>query len=259
MIACTLSTSFASNRLPCKTPPPSTSSESTPRPPSSRSSDSISTWPFASVASTQTSAPAAAISSRHADGDASVVAISVFPPGPSTFAPSGVRPRESATMRNGCSSAAAPPGRAVSRGSSSSTLLTPHMIASTRVRKPCAQARASSPATQRESPLDAAILPSSVAANFAMTNGSPIARCFRYASSSFADAASPSPAVTSIPAARSFSAPRPATFGSGSMSATCTAVTPASISASAQGGVRPTCEHGSSVTYAVAPRAASPA
>ena len=35
--------------------------------------------------------------------------------------------------------------------------------------------------------------------------------------------------------------------------------TPAAISASAHGGVRPWCEHGSSVTYAVAPRARSPA
>ena len=37
------------------------------------------------------------------------------------------------------------------------------------------------------------------------------------------------------------------------------ASTPAAISASAQGGVRPWCEHGSSVTNAVAPRARSPA
>ena len=50
--------------------------------------------------------------------------------------------------------------------------------------------------------------------------------------------------------------PAPATRGSGSSSAATTRVTPAAISASAHGGVRPWCEHGSSVTYAVAPRGA---
>ena len=163
-------------------------------------------------------------------------------------------------MRSGCRSASTPPGRAVSCGSSSSTLFTPHMIASMRVRKPCAHARASSPATQRESPLAAAIFPSSVAANFAMTNGRPVVRCFTYASSSLADS-------DCAVADRDFDAGGAQLLrrrgrrrrGSGSIIATCTSRTPAAISASVQGGVRPWWACGSSVTYAVAPRAASPA
>ena len=49
--------------------------------------------------------------------------------------------------------------------------------------------------------------------------------------------------------------PRPATWSSGSSSATTTRVTPASIRAVAQGPVRPWWAQGSRVTYAVAPRA----
>ena len=48
--------------------------------------------------------------------------------------------------------------------------------------------------------------------------------------------------------------PGPATSGSGSSMATTTRPTPASMRASAHGGVRPWCEHGSRVTQAVAPR-----
>src|SRR5207249_933089 len=60
------------------------------------------------------------------------------------------------------------------------------------------------------------------------------------------------------PHARSVSAP-PAATGSGSASATTTRATPASIRACEQGPVRPVWSHGSSVTTAVPPRAASPA
>ena len=74
-----------------------------------------------------------------------------------------------------------------------------------------------------------------------------------------AAASAPTPTSTSMPAARSRAKPAPATCGSGSSSATTTRATPASISASAHGGVRPWWAHGSSVTYAVAPRARSPA
>ena len=52
---------------------------------------------------------------------------------------------------------------------------------------------------------------------------------------------------------------RPATLGSGSSMPTTTRATPASINASAHGGVRPWCEHGSRVVNTVAPRAAAPA
>ncbi len=53
--------------------------------------------------------------------------------------------------------------------------------------------------------------------------------------------------------------PLPPTSGLGSSIADTTRAMPAAITASAQGGERPKCEHGSSVTYSVAPRAASPA
>src|SRR3984893_18016185 len=62
-----------------------------------------------------------------------------------------------------------------------------------------------------------------------------------------------------MPAARSRLWPWPATSGLGSSSADTTRAIPAAMTASAQGGVLPWCEQGSSVTYMVAPRAVSPA
>ena len=62
-----------------------------------------------------------------------------------------------------------------------------------------------------------------------------------------------------MPAARSRAMPSPATCGSGSSMPTTTRATPAAMIASAHGGVRPWCEHGSSVEASVAPRAAAPA
>ncbi len=62
-----------------------------------------------------------------------------------------------------------------------------------------------------------------------------------------------------MPARRSASRPEPATWSSGSAMPTTTRATPAAMIASVHGGVRPWCEHGSSVQTSVAPRAASPA
>ncbi len=56
---------------------------------------------------------------------------------------------------------------------------TPTRIASIVGRMRWAQARVSGPLTQRESPPVAAILPSRLAANFAITNGRPSMRCMR--------------------------------------------------------------------------------
>jgi hypothetical protein len=67
------------------------------------------------------------------------------------------------------------------------------------------------------------------------------------------------PSRTSTPAAASLAYPVPSTRGFGSRMAETTRKIPASITASAHGGVRPTCEHGSSVVYSVAPFARSPA
>ena len=61
-----------------------------------------------------------------------------------------------------------------------------------------------------------------------------------------------------MPACSSQARPRPATSGLGSSVARCTARTPASTIAPAQGGVRPQCEQGSRETYIVAPLARSP-
>src|SRR4051794_33290625 len=65
--------------------------------------------------------------------------------------------------------------------------------------------------------------------------------------------------LTATPASRRRSSPRPATFASGSTTAMTTRATPASINALVHGGVLPSWSHGSSVVYAVAPRARSPA
>ena len=61
------------------------------------------------------------------------------------------------------------------------------------------------------------------------------------------------PTLTAMPAARSCSTPRPATWGSGSSTAMTTRATPAAMMASVQGGVRPWWAHGSRVVNRVAP------
>ena len=59
---------------------------------------------------------------------------------------------------------------------------------------------------------------------------------------------SSNPQAVSIPAARNFASPLPATSGFGSLIAATTRETPAASKASAHGGVRPKWLHGSSVT-----------
>ena len=94
-----------------------------------------------------------------------------------------MRPRLSSTTRSGWATGPrALGGRAVSCGLSTSTVSAPTRIASSVGRMRCAQASASGPLIQRESPLVAAIRPSSVAANLAATNGSPVRRWWKYAS-----------------------------------------------------------------------------
>ena len=69
---------------------------------------------------------------------------------------------------------------------------------------------------QRESPLAAAILPSRLIANFAVTNGLPVRRWCEYASSIFCASDSQSPGSTSIPASESIREACPWARGSGS-------------------------------------------
>ena len=90
--------------------------------------------------------------------------------------------------------------------------------------------------------------PSSVSAAFNSTNGRPRRAAVRkrafWASASDAQ----TPVVTATPARRSSRSPRPLTRGSGSRSAATTRAMPAATTSGAQGGVRPWCEQGSSVT-----------
>ena len=107
-------------------------------------------------------------------------------------------------------------------------------------------------------PSAAALRPSSVVASFQVTKGRRCSIANVHARFNARDSRSISPKATSMPAARRATAP-PAATGLGSGWANTTRATPASIRASEQGPVRPVWWHGSSVTTAVAPRAASPA
>jgi hypothetical protein len=70
-----------------------------------------------------------------------------------------------------------PSNRVVNSGSSVITVLTPTRIASWMWRRRCATARDSSDVIHRDSPPAVAILPSSDAANLAVTKGSPVVTC----------------------------------------------------------------------------------
>ncbi len=88
-------------------------------------------------------------------------------------------------------------------------------------------------------PFASAVRPSRLAAIFMRIQGRP--RVMRAKNPTFSSRASSSfsPCSTSIPAARSFEKPVPATFGLGSPIAATTRFTPAAMIASTQGGVRP--------------------
>ena len=157
--------------------------------------------------------------------------------------------------RNGCASVST--SRTSSRGSSSSTVPMPVSSAAARLRQAWPSARAAGPVIHWLAPLASAVRPSSEAAIFIRTQGR--WRNMRekkpMLSSRAASAMSASGAIaTSMPAARIRATPAPATCGFGSATATTTRATPALISASQQGGVRPWWLQGSSETQAVAPR-----
>ena len=145
--------------------PPSTSSDWTPAR-RSASSAAIGSTPCGPRGTTTTDTPRRGSSSRRSTGDASVVTIVVAASPPRTRAPSGVRRVESSTTRIGEA-----PGtiRTVSCGSSVRTVPTPTRTASHDARSACETRRSSSPLIHRESPVDVAILPSSVWAYFTTT------------------------------------------------------------------------------------------
>ena len=84
--------------------------------------------------------------------------------------------------------------------------------------------------------------------------------CLRkgWLSSRAAVASSPAANSTSTPPSRRIPGPRPAAFSLGSSEAITTRAIPASRIASTQGGWRPWCAQGSSVTYIVAPAGSLP-
>src|SRR6516162_1727681 len=133
------------------------------------------------------------------------------------------------------------------------------MIASWLARRACARSRAGGPVVDGLSPVATAMRPSSEVASLNVTSGRPSRRRLRKPALTSAASSVQSPTSTSSPAARSRRSPSPATRGSGSSRATTTRRTPAAISASTQGGVCPQWQHGSRLTWATAPRAASPA
>lgn len=111
----------------------------------------------------------------------------------------------------------------------------------------------------RPAALPVPIFPSSVIPTLETTSGRPVVMWQAKGSMSRPASSAHSPTSTRMPAERSLSTPRPETAGLGSVRAATTRRTPARTSASAQGGVRPSWEQGSSVTYTTAPAARRPA
>src|SRR5688572_26764311 len=92
-----------------------------------------------------------------------------------------------------------------------------------------------------------------------MTKGRPSRTAVKYGWFSRMAASRSTPTSTSIPCACNAAIPLPDTFGNGSSTATTTRRRPAATTRSVHAPVRPAKQHGSSVQYSVAPRAASPA
>ena len=133
------------------------------------------------------------------------------------------------------------------------------MTASARARSWWAARRARALVIHLESPVCVAILPSRLSAALAMTNGLPVVIHLLKAELSCVASVANNPASHRIPARRNTARPRPLCRGLGSRAATTTRRIPAAMMAAVQGGVRPSVQHGSSVTYNVAPRALPPA
>src|SRR4051794_4947389 len=256
----TSSISPASRNAPARWGPPSSRIEVTSRSPSWSRAERTRAGSFSPTA-TMISAPAASsalVSWRGAARETTTVS-GVSATSWTSLLASGRRPRESKTTRRGwrCT----PSTRAVSSGSSASAVPMPTTTASTDARQRCARSRLSSPEIHFESPVGVATLPSSVIADLKSTHGRPVRACLRNAwlPSRARAASSPAATQTSTPSSRRIPRPRPLAFSDGSSEATTTRAMPAATIASVHGGVLPWWQHGSSETYSVAPRAASPA
>ncbi len=237
-------------------PPPSTSTDVTPALPSRTASAWRSTRPLRWARNRQTSAPRATSAASRAAGAAGPHAKIVRGPDRPgrTWADGGVRKRLSTTIRSGLR----PPWRrAVSRGSSASTVPIPTRTASWVSRSRMTSARAASPVIHFERPVTVAILPSSVIAALSVNAGRPYWAQVRNGRLARSQASRSTPTVTWIRARRSSSMPPPWS-GIGSSEPITTRATPASRTAGAHGGVRPWWLHGSRLQYSVAPGALPP-
>ncbi len=138
--------------------------------------------------------------------------------------------------------------RTVSNGSSASTVPLPVTTAEARARSRWTSARARSPVIHLLVPSASAVRPSRLAPSFKVTHGRRVS--MRRRKPRLISAASPAsrPCPVAMPASSRRASPEPSTRGLGSRIATITRRTPAAISASVHGGVRPWCEQGSSVT-----------
>ncbi|MNS72687.1 hypothetical protein D3C72_1061070 [compost metagenome] len=171
-------------------------------------------------------------------------------------ASSGIWNRPSTTALRGWRGVSTP--RTLSWGSSFRTVPMPVRTTQLRARQRCPSARASGPVIHCDMPLCRALRPSSDAAIFIHTQGSP--RLMREMKPAFTASASSrqTPVATSMPASRRRASPCPLTSGFGSPIATTTRAGFAASTASTQGGVRPKWLQGSRVTYSVAQATDSP-
>jgi hypothetical protein len=139
--------------------------------------------------------------------------------------------------RSGCRGVGT--SRTVRAGSSSCTVPMPDRMAQALARQRWPSRRAAGPVIHWLAPFSSAVTPSKVEAVFRRTHGRPrVMRDTKPTLSSRASASS-TPQSVAMPAADSRASPCPATSGFGSRIAATTRATPAAISASAQGGVRP--------------------
>ena len=204
--------------------------------------------PLAAGATVCTFAPAASHALVAASGTSVVVITSVGASEVSNRGPvAGTRPCASSRTRSGCCPTGSSVSRAVRLGSSAIAVPAPTITACESARSSCTSARAAAPVIQRDEPSRAAIRPSRLVAVFSITDERPSTRWTRYGATRRAAASASTPTSTAMSCSRSRAIPLPPTFRSGSCTATTTRATPASMRASAHGGVRPKCEHGSRV------------
>ena len=232
------STRSAFSSAAASMPPPSTSRRVRPASPSRRRPAARSIRPSSPAGTRMSRTPASSSRLARSRSASSRQSAQQGRPSAARWCVGG-RPRPpSATIRSGERSRS-PSSRQSRRGLSSSAVRAPTMTASWPALSLCAAARAAGPVIQRLSPLCAAIRPSRVVAVLSATSGRPEATRVRKPALSNRASASPGPVSTAMPAASSRAKPRPATRGSGSPVAATTRAIPASMSASAQGGVRP--------------------